>query len=135
MTTEQIILSKLQSLTPNSQQQVLNLIESLSTNLSSQSEIVDRFTIFIPVDNSSTDWGKVMKQMSENQPQSLGELLQSWEEEGTPEEQKENWEFLYQALDKDRISKKIANKNKSHAQESPRTEAVPIESRVCSPKG
>jgi hypothetical protein len=104
MTTEQIILSKLQSLTPNSQQQVLNLIESLSTNLSSQSEIVDRFTIFIPVDSSSADWEKAMKQISENQPQSLGELLQSWEDEETPEEHRKTWEFLHQALDKDRIS-------------------------------
>ena len=41
MTTEQIILSRLQGLTPDSQQQVLNLIESLSSNLSSQSEIGD----------------------------------------------------------------------------------------------
>jgi hypothetical protein len=104
MTTEQIILSKLQSLTPNSQQQVLNLIESLSTNLSSQSEIVDRSTTFSPVDTSSADWQKAMKQISENQPQSLGELLRSWEDEGTPEEQKETWEFLHQALDEDRIS-------------------------------
>ena len=45
-----------------------------------------------------------MKQISENRSQSLGELLQSWEDEGTPEEQMETWEFLHQALDKDRIS-------------------------------
>jgi septation ring formation regulator EzrA len=104
MTTEQIILSRLQKLTPDSQQQVLNLIESLSSNLSSQSEIADRSTTFSPVDSSSAEWEKAMKQISENQPQSLGELLRSWEEEGTPEEQQETWEFLHQALDKDRIS-------------------------------
>ena len=104
MTTEQIILSRLQSLTPESQQQVLNLIESLSSNLSSQSEIGDRSATFSPVDSSSADWEKAMKQISENRSQSLGELLQSWEDEGTPEEQMETWEFLHQALDKDRIS-------------------------------
>jgi septation ring formation regulator EzrA len=104
MTTEQIILSRLQGLTPDSQQQVLNLIESLSSNIPSQSETVDRSATFSPVDSSSSDWQKAMKQISENQSQSLGELLRSWEDEGTPEEQKETWEFLHQALDKDRIS-------------------------------
>ncbi len=104
MTTEQIILSRLQGLAPDSQQQVLNLIESLSSNLPSQSEIVDRSTTFSPIDTSSADWQKAMKQISENQPQSLGELLRSWEDEGTLEEQRETWEFLHQALDQDRIS-------------------------------
>jgi hypothetical protein len=108
MTIEKTILSRLPSLTLDSQRQVLDLIESLVSNQSSHfdanTEITDRSATFSPVDSSSADWKKVMKQISENQPQSLGELLQSWEDEGTPEEQKETWEFLHQALDKDRIS-------------------------------
>ncbi len=76
MTTEQIILSRLQGLAPDSQQQVLDLIESLSSDISSQSEIAARSTTFFSlVDSSSADWQKAMKQISENQPQSLGELL------------------------------------------------------------
>jgi hypothetical protein len=108
MTIEKTILSRLPSLTLDSQRQVLDLIESLVKNQSSHfdpsPEITARSVAFSPVDSSSADWEKAMKQISENQPQSLGELLRSWEDEGTPEEQRETWEFLHQALDKDRIS-------------------------------
>ena len=73
-----------------------------------QATIPDEKTDSIPfqVNRNSTAaaWGKAMRQIEENQPQSLEQLLQSWEDEGDAQEHLETWEFLKQALDEDRIS-------------------------------
>ncbi len=64
----------------------------------------DRKLLPTDLNSPSMAWEKAMEQIEANQPQSLGRLLQSWEDEGDSEEHRETWEFLHQALDADRIS-------------------------------
>jgi hypothetical protein len=56
------------------------------------------------LNSSSVAWEKAMQQIESNQPPSLDQLLQSWEDEGDSQEHLETWEFIHQALDADRIS-------------------------------
>ena len=44
------------------------------------------------------------KTSNSDRQHALSELLNSWMEEQTGEEQKESWEFLQQSLDEDRLS-------------------------------
>ena len=55
--------------------------------------------------NSAKSWdGALQKLQSPISPQALTNLLQSWDDEGDEQEQKETWAFLQQALDRDRLS-------------------------------
>ena len=55
--------------------------------------------------NSSKSWDVALKKLQAPiSPQALTDLLQSWEDEGDEQEQKETWAFLQQALDRDRLS-------------------------------
>jgi septal ring factor EnvC (AmiA/AmiB activator) len=64
-----------------------------------------------PERSSAEVWADLMQQLQSPQSleqsarnQALSSLLQSWEEEGDPQEQRETWEFLSQAIDRDRLS-------------------------------
>jgi hypothetical protein len=56
--------------------------------------------------SSNTEaWNHALQQLqTPASPQSLANLLQSWEDEGDTQDQQETWEFLHQALDQDRLS-------------------------------
>jgi hypothetical protein len=59
----------------------------------------------LSIDNSTEAWSSAIRQLqSPTAPQVLANLLQSWEDEGDAEDQKETWEFLHQVLDQDRLS-------------------------------
>ncbi|TWH54263.1 hypothetical protein [Dulcicalothrix desertica] len=75
-------------------------------------QVIRQFRQSLKMQPSPTEaWEAVMKQIHSQdltqqaaRQQALSDLLQSWEEEGDEQEQKETWEFLKQALNKDRLS-------------------------------
>ncbi len=75
-------------------------------------QVVRQFRQSSKIQSSSAEaWDAVVNQIrNENsqqkaaRQQALSELLQSWEEEGDEQEQKETLEFLQQALNQDRLS-------------------------------
>lgn len=78
-------------------------------------QVIRQFRQSLKMQLSPTEtWETVMNQIRNEDPtqqaarqQALTDLLQSWEEEGDEQEQKETWEFIKQALNEDRLSNRL----------------------------
>jgi hypothetical protein len=92
-------LDQIRTLSVEDRTQLIQAIQATIPEMKS-----DLSLLKLDLNSSSVAWEKAMRQIEANQPPSLDQLLQSWEDEGDSQEHLETWEFLHQALDADRIS-------------------------------
>lgn len=85
--------------TPQEQWKVLlEMIRQFRRNSEAQASSAETWNAVVNQIRNETSQQKAARQ------QALSKLLQSWEEEGDEQEQKETLEFLQQALNQDRLS-------------------------------